>query len=515
MTVKFKNRKIKSIARVLLIFFIFKTTVFAQADLIVVNADVRTLEKTKPRAEAVAVTGNRISAIGANREIRQMAGANTKIIDAGGKLLLPGFNDAHVHFAAMGNQFFYLDLREAKTPAEVSEKIKFNARFLPEGAWLVGGGWNHANWTPNALPTKDLLDAAAPAHPVFLYQRDAKSALASSFALKLARIDDRTRIAGGEIMRDGAGEANGILTGAAMDYVRRFAPAGVTPDKLAALETASRYAAAYGVTSVQDMSADDNTEIYRELARRGKLKTRVYDCAALSDWQRLVKTDLKKASGDALVRRGCLKGLAEGDDEASAARLFEEISAADRAGLQVMVHAVGSLSNAQTLSVFERVRRANGVKDRRFRIEHAHGFRPQDIRRFAASGIIASVQPALFSDGAGKSFDPLRALLMNKTALAFGSDSSMIPVDPLAGIAAAVETSDPKQKLSVEEAVRFYTSGAAYAEFQENEKGTIAVGKLADLVILSNDIFTINPAEIRTTRVLTTVFNGRVVFEAQ
>ena len=510
-----KNLKIKRIAGVILIFFIFKTLVFAQADLIIVNADVRTLEKTKPRAEAVAVTGNRISAIGANREIRQMAGANTKIIDAGRKLLLPGFNDAHVHFAAMGNQFFYLDLREAKTPAEMIEKIKYHARFLPEGAWLIGGGWNNANWTPNALPTKDLIDAAAPAHPVFLYQRDAKSALAGSFALKLARIDKTTRIAGGEIMRDAAGEANGLLTGAAMDYVRRFAPAGVTPDRFAALETASRYAAAYGVTSVQDMSADDNTEIYRELARRGKLNTRVYDCAALSDWQKLVKNDLKKATGDALVRRGCLKGVADDGDEASTARLFEEISAADRAGLQIMIHAVGSLSNAQTLSVFERVVKTNGKKDRRFRIEHAHGFRPQDIRRFAASGIIASVQPALFSDGAGKSFDPLRALLMNKTALAFGSDSSMIPVDPLAGIAAAVETSDPKQKISVEEAVRFYTSGAAYAEFQENEKGTIAVGKLADFVILSDDIFTISPNKISNVRVLKTIVNGRAVFEAQ
>ena len=509
------RKGVKPLGFFILIFFIFQTSVFAQADLIIVNAKIRTLDKSKPLAEAVAVTGNRISAVGSAPDIRRLAGANTKTIDAGGKLLLPGFNDAHVHFTAMGNQFFYLDLRDVKTPAEMIGMIKFYARFLPEGFWITGGGWNNENWTPNAPPTKDLIDTAAPAHPVFLYRRDAKSALVNSLALKLARIDNGTRVAGGEIMRDADGEPNGILTGAAMNFVRRFAPsASGIPERSAALETASNYAAAYGVTSVQDMSADDNAEIYRELAQRGKLKTRVYDCTALSDWRKLAAAgDVKKAGGDALVRRGCLKGLADGD-EASTARLFEEISAADRAGLQVMVHAVGSASNAQILSVFERVRRLNGARDRRFRVEHAHGFEPKDIGRFAASDIIASVQPALFSDGAGKSFDPLRQFLSNKTMLAFGSDSSMIPVDPLSGLAAAVNASDPKQKITIEEAVRLYTAGSAYAEFQENEKGTIAVGKLADFVILSDDVFAINPAEISRTRVLTTVMDGRVVYRA-
>ena len=496
-------------------FFVFQTAVFARADLVIVNASIRTLDKSKPFSEAVAVTKNRISAVGTNREIRALADENTEVIDAGGKLLLPGFNDAHVHFTAMGNQFFYVDLRDAKTPAELVEKIKFYASFLPAGQWILGGGWNNENWTPNNLPTKDLIDSATPAHPVFLYHQSAKTALVNSPALKLARLDKNTKdIAGGEIVRDAGGEPTGVLKDAAMNLVRRFVPPVSTDNRLAIAETASRYAAAFGVTSVQDMSADDNAEIYRELARLGKLKTRIYECVALSDWEKLAKAGIKKASGGEMVRRGCLKGLADGD-AASTARLFEEIAAADRAGLQVMVHAIGRRSNEQILSIFERVRKTNGPKDRRFRIEHAHGFRPQDIRRFAGSDIIASLQPYLFSDGAGKSLDPLRAFLNNKATLAFGSDSSIIPVNPLSGIAAAVDTSDPKQKITVEEAVRFYTAGAAFAEFQESEKGTVTVGKLADFVILSDDIFSISPDKISRTRILTTIMDGRIVFPAK
>ncbi len=511
----FKNQKIKRISHVLLIFFVFQISVFAQADLVIMNADIRTIDNTKPRAEAVAVTKNRISAVGTNQEIRKLIGENTKIIDARGKLVLPGFNDAHVHFAAMGKQFFSVDLRNAKTPPEMVEKIKLHARFLPAGQWILGNGWNNENWTPNSLPTRDLIDAAAPEHPVFLYHSNTKIALVNSLALKLARIDKTTKeAAGGELLRDASGEPTGILKDSAMQFVRRFAPQFATDNKFAVAETASNYTAAFGVTSVQDLSADDHTEIYRELAKQGKLKTRIYDCAALSDWEKLAKANVKKADGDAFVRRGCLKGTAESEAD-STARLYEEILAADRAGLQVTVHAIGFRANELILAVFERVIKANGKKDRRFRIEHAHGFQPPDVRRFGNSGIIASVQPFLFSDGAGKSFDSLRNLLNNNAALAFGSDASLIAINPLFGIAAAVNTNDPKQKLSVEEAVRFYTAGSAFAEFQEAEKGTIAVGKLADFVILSADIFTISPNDIAKTRVLTTIIDGRVVFETK
>lgn len=510
-----KNRKLKRISVILLSFFAFQIPVFPQtADLVVINADIRAIDEKKPRAEALAVTKNRISAVGTNREIRALIGENTKVIDAGGKLLLPGFNDAHVHFTGMGSQFFFADLRGARSPAEIAEKIGSHARFLPKGHWILGSGWNNENWTPDDLPTKELIDRAAPENPVFLYHSNTKIALVNSLALKLARINKSAKDAPDKgIVRDAGGEPTGILSDSALNRVRLLAPQFATENKIAAAETASNYAAAFGVTSVQDLSADDNTKNYRELARQGKLKTRIYDCAALSDWQSLAKNNIKKADGDAFVRRGCLKGTADGDRN-STARLYEQISAADRAGLQITVHAIGARANAQILSIFERVTKENGARDRRFRIEHAHAFSaPQDIRRFGKSGIIASVQPFLFSNGAGKSLEPLRGLINNKAALAFGSDSSLISVNPLFGIAAAVETSDSRQKLTVEEAVRFYTVGSAYAEFQENEKGSIAVGKLADLVILSDDIFKVNPENIRRTRVLTTVVDGKIVYQ--
>ncbi|HVE57984.1 MAG TPA: amidohydrolase [Pyrinomonadaceae bacterium] len=484
------------------------------ADLVITNANVHTMDVKNPYADTIVVTGGRISAVGKKSEMAMTIGNKTDVIDAGGKLIVPGFNDAHVHFTTMGSQFFSIDLRDAKTPQEIVEKIKFSVQFLPKGQWVLGGGWNNSNWISGSLPTKHLIDSATPDNPVFIYHSKTKIALVNSLALRLARIDKNTKdIAGGEIMRDAAGEPSGILKDSAINLVKKLVPPFATDDKLAVAETASNYAAAFGVTSVQDMSADDNTEIYRELARRGKLKTRIYDCAGLSGWQKLAKNNIKKSSGDAMIRRGCLKGIADGETE-STPKLYEEILAADRAGLQVMVHAIGARANDQILTIFERVVKANGKKDRRFRAEHAHGFRPPDFRRFANSVIIASVQPFLFSNDAGKSIDPLRTLLANNATLAFGSDSSLIPVNPLFGIAAAVNANDPKQKLTVEEAVRFYTAGSAFAEFQENEKGTIAVGKLADLVILSDDIFTIDPNKIRETKVLKTIMNGNIVYQA-
>jgi predicted amidohydrolase YtcJ len=509
----FNYPKIKRARAVLLIFFMFEFSAFAlEADLVVINADVRTIDRTRPRAGALAVTGNRISAIGGTTEIRALIGSKTNIIDARGKLLLPGFNDAHVHFTGMGNQFFSVDLRGAKSAREMIEKIRFHARFVPKNAWILGNGWNDSNWTPNELPTKDLIDASAPEHPVFLYHANGKSALVNSLALKTAKIEKSVNAApDNEIARDAAGEPTGILRGAAMNRVRALAPRFATDNKALVAETASNYAAAFGVTSVQDMSADDFAEIYRALESAGRLKTRIYDCTGLFGWQKRPKPAVKNAGS--LVRQGCLKGFSEGDADSEAA-LFEEISAADKAGLQVMIHAIGARSNAQALSVFERVVKINGQRDRRFRVEHAHGFRPSDVRRFAASDIIASVQPFLFSDAAGGSFDPLRDLLNAKAALAFGSDASLIPVNPLSGIAAAAGTNDPRRKITVEEAVRAYTLGAAFAEFQESEKGSLTVGKLADFVILSDDIFSIPADKISRTQVLTTVVDGKIVYRA-
>ncbi len=490
------------------------------ADLVIINAKIRTMDKENPQAEAAAVTGNKISAVGTNRKIRALIGAKTKTIDAGGKLVLPGFNDSHVHFMGIGNQFFSIDLREAKTPQEIVERIKYYVKFLPKGSWILGGGWNHENWMPNELPTKKLIDAATPDHPVFIYHSNARMVLTNSLALKMAGVNKNTKdVEGGLIVRDEQGEPTGILKDKAINLVKASAPKNAIKDKLAAAETASNYAASLGVTSVQDMQSDNNTDIFRELARQGRLKTRIYDCLSLSEWQKLAQAGVKRANGTAMLRNGCLKHFSEGDSD-STPNLLKDILAADKADLQVMIHAIGNEANNEVLTIFERATKENGAKDRRFRIEHAHNVRQEDLRRFSNSKIIASMQPYLFFGGVWNNSEPYRTLLDSGAALAFGSDASITDFNPLYGIYAAVNhrTSGGKsdisdQTISVGEAVRAYTVGSAFAEFQEDVKGTISVGKLADLVVLSDDIFTINPAEIKKTKVLTTIVDGKIVYE--
>ena len=512
----------KFFATAILLIFIFHSINNSQnppADLIVVNAVVRTMDDKFPRAQSVAVSGNKIIAVGTDSDIKKLAAKNTKIIDAAGKLVIPGFNDAHVHFLGIGNLFSSLDVRDAMNTRQIAEKIRYFVRFVPKNRWILGNGWNHLRWKPAQMPNKILIDEAAPDHPVFLYSSDAKTALVNSAALKIAGITiDKQADKNGAVIRDENGEPTGILTGDAMRRVRGLVPAFLTQDKPAVAETASNYAAAFGVTSVQDMSADDNTEIYRELLRQGKLKTRIYECIGLTDWKKTGGAKFNRTEGDAMIRRGCLKHFTEGDAELIP-DLTEKIAAADRAGWQVMIHAIGGASNAVILSVFENVIKENGGRDRRFRVEHAHNIRIEDIKRFGASKIIASMQPALFFGGVLNNSEPYRSLLETNAPVAFGSDSSMIPINPFEGIYAAVmkENSigaEKTQSLSVEEAVKLYTIGAAFAEFQENEKGTISVGKLADFLILSENIFTIDPNNIGRSKVLTTVMNGKIVYES-
>lgn len=477
----------------------------AAADLIVVNANVRTINRLKPRAEAIAVAGNKIIAVGTNKQILALAGKNTKTIDAKGKLLIPGFNDAHVHFTGIGNQFSSMDLRTLKTPQDFVEKIKFYTQFLPKNRWILGSGWKAENWTP----TRDLIDAATLEHPVFIYSADGRTALANSLALRLAGIDKNSRVNG--ISRNASGEPNGIVQDLALARVRAFVPNQKVRNWTDIIETATNYAASLGVTSVQDVHSDDFIETYRALEREGKLKTRVYDCINLFEWKKSAGAKLKRATGDAMIRGGCLKSFSDGDKEAVPA-IFETIQAADKAGLQVMMHAIGGAANDVILSVFERVTKANGTRDRRFRVEHAHNFRAQDLRRFAASKIIASMQPHLFYGN-----EPYRELLASGADLAFGSDASITDFNPLFGIYAASgdNSASDTQAISVEEAVRAYTLGSAFAEFQEDVKGSIEVGKLADFVILSEDIFTAKHEAIRNAKVLMTVLDGKIVFERE
>ncbi|MEZ5346683.1 MAG: amidohydrolase [Pyrinomonadaceae bacterium] len=478
-----------------------------EPDIVILNANIHTIDDKTPKAEALAVTANRITAVGSTETIRRQIAKNTLVIDAERRLILPGFNDAHVHFTGIGNQFSGMDLRFVRNADEVVEKLKFYARFLPKGRWILGGQWKLENWSTNALPTKELIDPYTPDNPVFLYNKDADLVLVNSAALRISKIDrDSMRNFQG-ISRNSNGEPTGILSGSAIALVNRSVPKYQTSNWQEVLQTATNYAAAMGVTSVQDMHSDYLGEQLAKLLAEGKLKTRVYDCTPLPEWKKLKDAGIKRASGSGLIRNGCLKSLID-SGEGTAAQLYEEISEADKAGLQVMIHAIGSTPIENILGIFERVTAENGLKDRRFRVEHAYRTDESDIKRFAAAGIIPSLQPHLFRGG-----DPYRSLLESGASVAFGSDASITDFNPVFGIADAVTAASERERLTIEEAVRLYTLGSAYAEFQEREKGSLEVGKLADLIMLSDDIFDASADKIRETRVLLTIVDGKIVYQ--
>jgi predicted amidohydrolase YtcJ len=276
-------------------------------------------------------------------------------------------------------------------------------------------------------------------------------------------------------------------------------------------EAASNYAASLGVTSVQDVHSDDLLATYRSMAKSGRLETRIYECVGMSGWKRNPSIAPPTATGDDMVRGGCIKGMSDGSPE-EIAELSADVSRADRAGHQVMIHAIGRRANENTINAFAFAIHQNGKRDRRFRIEHAHNIARPEIARLRALGIIASMQPALFYDGSDAG-DDYPFLFRSRADVAFGSDASMIDIDPLMGIHAAVNSG--ANSISVETAVRSYTLGSAYAEFQEKQKGSIEVGKLADLVVLSRDIFTIPRAEIKNAKVETTILGGKIVYSAE
>ncbi len=531
-------------------------------DLIIVNATVRTMDSRQPSAQAVAILGNRIVAVGPDKDIKKLAGNNTRIIDAKKQLVLPGFNDSHVHFLSGGFQLSSVDLRDANSPQEFAERIRSFAEQLPTGRWITGGDWDHERWPKTDLPTRELIDRFTPNTPVFVSRLDGHMALANSLALRLAGVTRQTLDPpGGLIVRNPqTGEPTGILKDAAQSFVWKVIPEKSFEEKLAAARAATNHAASLGVTSVQDMSAGNDVGVYQTLLNRGELKTRIYAVAPLPAWERVARTGVRAHFGSDMLRIGGLKGFADGslgsttalfyepyrdapgtsgipsDEMFPEGKMLQRVREADQAGLQIMIHAIGDRANDLILSIFEQISRENGAGERRFRIEHAQHIRPQDIPRFARHKVIASMQPYhAIDDGRwaekrigkerAKTTYAFRSLLDAGAVLAFGSDWTVAPLDPLLGIYAAVtrRTLDgknskgwvPEQKISVEETVKAYTAGSAYAESQEGIKGTITPGKLADLVILSRDIFKIDPTDIEKVKVVMTVLDGRVVYESR
>ena len=431
---------------------------------------------------------------------------------------------------------------------------------MPKGQWILGGSWDHEKWPGTPLPTREMIDAATPDHPVFVSRLDGHMALANSVALKLAGVTRESQDPpGGVIVRDPqTGEPTGVLKDAAEDLVERVIPGKSFEENHAAALAATQHAARLGVTSLTDMSANADVGLYQYMLDRGELKTRIYAIRSIVSWEVLAKAGVRAAFGPGMLRIGGLKGFADGSLGSTTALFFEPYNDAPQTrGLlfdQMLPEGVmprarpprgpgGSAgddprhrrrSQLADPGDLRKTAQENGPRDRRFRIEHAQHLRPSEVPRFGRQKVIASMQPYHAADDGrwcekriglerSKGTYAFRSLLDSGATLAFGSDWTVAPLNPLTGIQAAVtrQTLDgrhpegwfPEQKLTVDEAVRGYTLGSAYAEFAEKSKGSISVGKLADLVILDQDIYTMDAAGIDTARVVLTLVDGRIVFD--
>ncbi|MGA7381909.1 MAG: amidohydrolase, partial [Terriglobales bacterium] len=531
------------------------------ADLIITHANIWTGDESYPRAQAVAVFGDRIIAVGTNQEVASLGGPKTRLIDASGKLLLPGFNDAHLHFVSGGLQLDSVQLNDVTNLDEFVRRIAERARKTPKGEWIQGGDWDETKWPGSVLPTKELIDPVTPDNPVLLSRYDGHSSLANSAALKLAGVTAQTPDPpGGTIVRDAQGNPTGDLKDAAWELVYKVIPPPSHDQLMRAARRALEHAASVGVTSVQTMDPEyAEIAAYAELLQAGELTTRIYAAPLITQVDDQVKIGIRHAFGGPYLRIGAVKAFADGSLGSRTAYLFEPFSdqpdnhgllsdemqplsrmrdrmmKADAAGLQICTHAIGDQAISMILDLYTEVANAHGAADRRFRIEHAQHMAAKDFDRFAQLHVIASVQPYhaiddgrwaegyIGHDRASRTY-AFRTFMNHGVHLAFGTDWDVAPLNPMLGLYAAVTRATldgknpngwfPEQKLTVEESVRAYTMGSAYAEFQEKEKGSITRGKLADMVILSGDIFSIDPANIRDVTVLKTIVGGKVVWDA-
>lgn len=525
------------------------------ATLGVINARIWTGNPEQPWAEAIAVKGEEILLVGTNQEVKQLTNDASKIIDANGKMMTPGFNDSHIHFIDGGFGLSSVQLRDAKTKQEFINRIAAFAKTIPAGSWILNGDWDHTNWG-GELPKASWIDSVTPNHPVFIQRLDGHMGLANTAAMKLSKVNSSTRdVEGGTITRDSKGAPDGIFKDNSMGLIYKHITEPSDDLKDRALKAAMDYVVEKGVTSIQNMGTWGDLEVFRRAHKKNELKTRIYAAVPLSSWKKLAEEVEKSGRGDDYLKIGGLKGFVDGslgshtaafqkafsDTPADSGfmvtttdKLYNAISAADRAGLQLLIHSIGDKAIRELLNIFERVEKENGKKDRRFRIEHFQHIAPSDFPRIANLNLVASVQPYhAIDDGrwAEKVIGPERikttyafkSLLDNKAILAFGSDWFVAPPTPLEGIYAAVtrRTIDdknpggwvPEQKITVEQALKAYTYGAAYASFDDDKKGILKKGSLADFVILDNNITAIAPERIRDVKVLTTVLGGKVVYE--
>jgi len=546
--------KIICSAALLMLTFLFKPQ--GMADRIYIHAKIWTGNPSNEYAEAIAIRDSTILFVGS--DYKPFQGAKTEIIDLDGKMMVPGFIDNHTHFLSGGMQLASVDLRNAKSKNEFINILKRYCRSLQDNRWIQGGDWDHEAWG-GQLPTKEWIDTVTGDHPLFINRYDGHMSLANSIALQRAHINRNTpNPPGGEIVKDPiTGEPTGILRDEATDLVSRVIPMPSSTELQESLQRAITHALEHGLTQVHDMGSyggwvDLNT--YRDAYAKNKLPLRIYSFVPIRSWHWLDDYVKRNGRGNNMLRWGGLKGFADGSLGSTTAWFYQPyldapqstglqvtdttllrqwILSADSAGLQVATHAIGDRANDFILNIYAEANKKNGIRDRRFRIEHAQHLSQQAIDQFGQLKVIASMQPYhAIDDGkwAFKRLDSARlkrtyafkSLLQHHACVTFGSDWSVAPLDPIAGIYAAVtrRTLDdknpdgwyPAEKISVEDALRCYTVNNAYAGFQEKKLGRLEAGMLADFVVLSDDLIKIAPEKIRDIKVLRTVVNGKEVY---
>lgn len=552
-----------------------------EADLILHNGFIWTVDRANPTAEALAIRNGKFIAVGSNREVLKLRGSKTRVIDLQGRFAVPGFNDSHVHFSSAA-QFLEFNIMSTGTQQEFVSRVRDVIGRLPKGEWIVGGYWGaYDQWATGSsgggrrqpfTPDLRLIEDLTRDYPMFIRKFDDSEFAANKAAMRTAGLDRRNPSAPDvEFVKDDAGRPTGILRGRGV--LKLFSgkiPRQFSHDRrVRQTRNALMEIRKYGVTNVSDMSDDEQLDIYRELRRAGELTVRVHIRYGLDRWKELADRGIKVGFGDEWIRLGALKGHIDGIMGTSSARFFEPYATdpnnrgrwrplmvddkgnfvegkflkymldADRAGLQITVHAIGDEANHVLLNYLDELNRQNGKRDRRFRLVHAQVISPADFKRLGQLGVVAEVQPFHLSDDMRwmeerigrercRGAYAFKTIEQSGAVLSFGTDwpgtsAAEYPINPMLGLYAAVTRQTvtgqpaggwfPEERISIEDAIRAYTLNSAYANFEENLKGSIQTGKLADLAVLSKNLMRVPPKEILNTHVIYTIVGGKVVYE--
>ena len=551
------------------------------ADLILHNGVIWTVDNKSSIAQAVAIREGKFIVVGSNEAALKLRGPRTQVIDLFGNFVTPGFNDNHVHFASAA-QFLEFNIMAVSTQEEFVARVREVIARLPKGEWIVGGFWGaYDEWAAGSAgaqsrepfaPDMKLVDEMTVDYPMFIRKFDDSQFAANQAALRAASIDLRNPQASDvEFLKDSHGRFNGHMRGKGVARLfSAVAPRTFSRERrIQQTKKALAEIARFGVTNVSDMSDDTQLDIYRELHRNGELTVRIHFRPGLDRWKELAGRGIRVGSGDEWIRLGALKGHIDGIMGTSSARFFQPYTHdannrgrwrplmvnekgefvegkflgymldADRAGLQLTVHAIGDEANHLLLNYLEDLDKQNGKRDRRFRLVHAQVIAPQDFKRLGELGVVAEVQPFHLSDDMrwmeerigherSKGAYAFKSIQASGAVLSFGTDwpgtsASEYPINPMLGLYAAVTRQTisgkpeagwfPDERISIEDAIRAYTFNTAYANFEEKIKGSIEVGKLADLTVLSKNLLKVTPRELLKTEVVYTIVNGKVVYQ--